>query len=54
MYMFRDSLPRVDGKIRLLHAIPDAPSVDIYANGKLIYSNLSFGKVTDYISYLFP
>lgn len=50
MYMFRDSLPKVDGKIRLLHAIPDAPSVDIYANGKLIYSNLSFGKVTDYIS----
>lgn len=48
--MFRDSLPRVDGKVRFLHAIPDAPNVDIYANGKLIYSNLPFGKITDYIS----
>ncbi|MBE6062425.1 MAG: DUF4397 domain-containing protein [Clostridium butyricum] len=50
MYMFKDSLPRLDGKIRFLHAIPDAPSVDVYANGKLIYSNLSFGQITNYIS----
>ena len=50
MYMFRDSLPRVDGKVRFLHAIPDAQNVDIYANGKLVYSNLPFGKITDYIS----
>ncbi|MDO5515976.1 MAG: DUF4397 domain-containing protein [Clostridium sp.] len=48
--MFRDSLPRVDGNIRFLHAIPDAPNVDIYANGKLLYSNLSFGQITNYIS----
>lgn len=50
MYMFRDSLPRMNGYVRFLHAIPDAPSVDIYANGKLLYSNLSFGKITNYIS----
>lgn len=50
MYMFRDSLPRMNGYVRFLHAIPDAPSIDIYANGKLLYSNLSFGKITDYIS----
>lgn len=50
MYMFRDSLPRVDGRVRFLHATPDAPNVDIYANEKLVYSNLPFGKITDYIS----
>ena len=50
MYMFRDSLPRVNGNIRFLHAIPDAPSIDVYADGKLLYSNLSFGQITDYIS----
>ena len=50
MYMFRDSLPNLNGNIRFLHAIPDAPSVDVYANGKLLYSNLSFGQISNYIS----
>lgn len=37
------------GKVRLMHAIPNAPSVDVYANNDLLYSNLSFGNVTNYL-----
>lgn len=50
MMLFDDSLPRVNGKVRLMHAIPNGPDVDVYANGKLIYSGLSFGTVTEYIT----
>lgn len=49
MILFRESLPNLSANIRFLHAIPDGPSIDVYANGKLIYSNLSFGNVTNYI-----
>ena len=49
MMLFDDSLPRVNGKVRLLHAIPDGPNVDVYFNGKLIYSNLAFGTITKYM-----
>lgn len=49
MILFRESLPKLDGKIRFLHAIPNAPNVDIYGNGKLLYSNLAFGTITDYL-----
>ena len=50
MVLFDDSLPRLSGKIRLMHAVPDAPNVDVYSNGKLIYSNLGFGSITDYLN----
>lgn len=35
--------------VRLLHASPDAPVVDVYANGSLIATNLSFGQLTNYV-----
>jgi len=35
--------------VRLLHASPDAPMVDVYANGSLIAANLSFGQLTNYV-----
>lgn len=35
--------------VRVLHAVPDAPNVDIYANENLIASDLAFGEYTDYI-----
>lgn len=38
------------GHIRVLHAVPDAPNVDVYANGLLLAKNLSFGQNTDYMS----
>lgn len=46
----RNSLPKLDSKIRLIHASPKLNSVDIYANGNLIATNLSFGDLTDYLS----
>lgn len=35
--------------IRVLHASPDAPAVDVYANGGLIARNLSFKGFTPYL-----
>lgn len=49
MFLFRNSLPRIKGYIRFIHATPDAPNIDIYLNDNLIYSGLSFGTVTTYI-----
>lgn len=37
------------GYVRILHAVPDAPNVDIYANDKLIAENLAYGSYTDYV-----
>ncbi|KXL52103.1 hypothetical protein CLNEO_24520 [Anaerotignum neopropionicum] len=37
------------GYVRVIHTVPDAPNVDIYANDKLIVSNLAYGKYTDYL-----
>lgn len=49
MTLFNEYLPRINGKVRFLHAAPAAGNVDIYSNDKLLYSNLSFGLVTNYI-----
>lgn len=38
------------GQVRVIHTVPDAPNVDIYANDKMIVSNLAYGKHTDYLS----
>jgi hypothetical protein len=35
--------------IRVLHASPDAPSVDVYANGTMIANNLGYRGFTQYI-----
>jgi hypothetical protein len=35
--------------IRVLHAAPNAPSVDIYANGSLIASDLVYKEYSDYL-----
>ncbi len=34
--------------VRLLHAVPNAPAVDIYANNALLARDLAFGEATDY------
>lgn len=49
MTLFHEYLPRINGKVRLLHAAPNAKNVDIYADKKLLYSNLAFGSLTNYI-----
>ncbi|MGI6731536.1 MAG: DUF4397 domain-containing protein [Anaerovoracaceae bacterium] len=38
------------GYVRILHAVPDAPNVDIYANDKIIARNLAFGQNTQYMT----
>lgn len=35
--------------VRVLHASPDAPPVDIYVNDQLIYSKLKYQEFTEYI-----
>lgn len=39
-----------DSYIRILHASPDAPPVDIYADGNLIVKNLAYKQLTNYVS----
>ena len=48
MEQFSKSLPRVETSVRILHAVPNAPNVDVYLNGSLLTSNLSFGKISKY------
>jgi hypothetical protein len=36
--------------IRLFHAAPGAPEVDIYANGRQVAKRLAYGQFTEYIS----
>ena len=50
MFLFRDSLPKIKGHVKFIHAIPDAPSVDVYFDDKLIFTDLSFGNATNYIA----
>ncbi len=38
------------GYVRIIHTVPDAPNVDVYANDKLILNNLAYGDYTDYLS----
>ncbi|SHE72603.1 DUF4397 domain-containing protein [Clostridium fallax] len=45
---YTNSLPIIKSYVRLLHASPDSPSVDVYMSGKLIASNISFGEHTNY------
>jgi hypothetical protein len=35
--------------VRIFHASPDAPSVDVYLNGKRIIRNLTYKQETDYL-----
>ena len=46
--LFRNNLPDLQSKIRLLHAIPGAPSVDIYLNGMQVGKDIAFSDITCY------
>ena len=50
MELFSKYLPRVNTNIRIIHANPTSSNVDIYANGSLLTSNISFGKISNYIT----
>jgi hypothetical protein len=38
-----------NARLRVLHASPDAPAVDVYVDGSKAISNLAFGAITDYV-----
>lgn len=40
---------QMNSKIRVLHAIPNAPAVDVYANDNIIIKNLPYKEVSSYI-----
>ena len=35
--------------VRVFHASPNAPAVDIYVNGSLVFENLSYKEFTEYV-----
>jgi hypothetical protein len=37
-----------EAMVRVTHASPDAPAVDVCVNGSVAFANLAFGKTTDY------
>lgn len=39
-----------DAKVRVVHASPDAPNVDVYANGNRVLSNVPYRAASDYLS----
>jgi hypothetical protein len=39
-----------DARVRVLHASPDAPAVDVYVDGTEAISNLAFESITDYVT----
>ena len=41
--------PPADASVRILHASPDAPSVDINLNGSVAVTDLDYGQATDTI-----
>ncbi|MBU3088681.1 DUF4397 domain-containing protein [Clostridium gasigenes] len=49
MNFYRETLPNSQSRLRLIHALPEAGSIDVYANGELIAKRLLFGKVVPYL-----
>jgi len=49
-YDFYSRQPQAPSYIRLLHASPNAPAVDIFANGDPVASNLRYREFTEYIA----
>jgi hypothetical protein len=39
-----------EARVRVLHASPDAPAVDVYVDGSEAISDLAFNEITDYVS----
>ena len=35
--------------VRVFHAAPQAPGVDVYVNGQMVFTNLVFGEFTKYV-----
>jgi hypothetical protein len=46
--MLKGSFPANQAGLRVVHASPDAPAVDVWLDGSLAISNLAFGEASDY------
>jgi hypothetical protein len=44
------SAQSADARLRVLHASPDAPAVDVYLDGSEAISDLAFDDITDYVA----
>lgn len=42
-------MPTINSFIRVLHASPGTPAIDIYANGNLIFQNLAYNEISEYL-----
>lgn len=45
-----DAMRPANSYVRVFHASPDAPAVDVYANGSLIAANLRYRGFTEYLT----
>ena len=36
--------------LKVMHGVTDAPDVDIYANGSMVFENIEYGKYSDYLN----
>lgn len=48
MNFFRESSKGSKSNVRFLHAVGNAPNVDVYINGAIISENLAFSKLSQY------
>jgi Domain of unknown function (DUF4397) len=39
-----------EARVRVLHASPDAPAVDVYADGSKVLTDVPFGVISDYLT----
>lgn len=44
-----DGEMEAEGEIRVVHASPDAPNVDVYVDGNVVLEDVGFGAVSDYL-----
>lgn len=42
-------MPTINSFIRFLHASPGAPTVDIYADGNLVFQNVAYNEISEYL-----
>lgn len=47
---YTESTTELPAKVRLLHAAPDTPNVDVYVNGTRILKDFPYKKKTDYLT----
>ena len=39
---------QTDAEVRVIHAVPDAPAVDVYVDDELVYEDIEFGEESEY------